>query len=91
MTVSGEVSGEIGARNHFIDFDIDSTEFSDNCEAVASAIHLGCPVARSEAQRGYGVSADSTTCESVPGCVIRMPQMMGPVAQHREGNGSIGL
>jgi len=62
MTVSGERSGEIGARNHFIDFDIDSTEFSDNCVAVASAIHLGCPVARSEAQRGYGVSADSTTC-----------------------------
>jgi hypothetical protein len=62
MTVSGEVSGEIGGRNHFIDFDIDSTEFSDNCVAVASAIHLGCPVARSEAQGGYGMSADSTTC-----------------------------
>ena len=32
MTVSGEVTGEVGGRNHFIDFDLDSTEFSDNFE-----------------------------------------------------------
>ena len=55
MTVSGEVSGEIGGRNHFTDFDLDSTEFSENFEAVASAVHQGCPVARSEAQGGYWV------------------------------------
>lgn len=49
------VSGEIGGRNHFTDFDLDSKEFSENFEAVASAVHQGCPVARSEAQGGYWV------------------------------------
>ena len=49
------VSGEIGGRNHFTDFDLDSTEFSENFEEVVSAVHHGCPVARSEAQGGYWV------------------------------------
>ncbi|MET0187737.1 MAG: cytochrome P450 [Pseudonocardia sediminis] len=49
------VSGEIGGRNHFTDFDLDSTEFSQNFDEVVSAVHQGCPVARSEAQGGYWV------------------------------------
>lgn len=49
------VSGEIGGRNHFTDFDLDSPEFSANFDEVASAVHQGCPVARSQAQGGYWV------------------------------------
>lgn len=49
------VSGEIGGRNHFTDFDLDAPEFSENFDDVASAVHQGCPVARSEAQGGYWV------------------------------------
>lgn len=49
------VSGEIGGRNHFTDFDLDSTEFSENFDTVASAVHEKCPVARSQAQGGYWV------------------------------------
>jgi len=74
MTVSGERSGEIGARNHFIDFDIDSTEFSDNCVAVASAIHLGCPVARNEAQGGYGCQRIRLLARRRPGLTDAVDQ-----------------
>lgn len=48
-------TGEIGGRNHFTDFDLDSKEFSENFDAVVSAVHQGCPVARSEVQGGYWV------------------------------------
>lgn len=48
-------AGVIGGRNHFTDFDLDSTEFSDNFDAVVDAVHAGCPVARSEALGGYWV------------------------------------
>jgi cytochrome P450 len=47
--------GEVGGRNHFTDFDLDSKEFSDNFAEVVSAVHQGCPVARSEALGGYWV------------------------------------
>ena len=49
------VSGEIGGRNHFTDFDLDSREFSENFDDVVSAVHAGCPVARSQVQGGYWV------------------------------------
>lgn len=56
MTTSEQqTTGEIGGRNHFTDFDLDSTEFSQNFDAVVSAVHQGCPVARSQAQGGYWV------------------------------------
>ncbi|HSK62106.1 MAG TPA: cytochrome P450 [Actinomycetospora sp.] len=56
MTTSERgTTGEIGGRDHFTDFDLDSKEFSENFEAVVSAVHQGCPVARSEAQGGYWV------------------------------------
>ena len=40
MTVSGEVTGEVGGRNHFIDFDLDSTEFSDNFEENPAFVYV---------------------------------------------------
>lgn len=49
------LSGEIGGRDHFTDFDLDSTEFSENFDEVVSALHHGCPIARSKAQGGYWV------------------------------------
>lgn len=52
MTVQ---SGEIGGRNHFTNFHLDSQEFSENFEAVVDAVHAGCPVARSEELGGYWV------------------------------------
>lgn len=57
MTTSNDLSrsGEIGGRNHFTDFDLDSKEFCDNFETVVSALHAKCPVARSEANGGYWV------------------------------------
>lgn len=48
-------TGEIGGRNHFTDFDLDSREFSENFDEVVSAVHAGCPIARSEVQGGYWV------------------------------------
>ena len=48
-------AGRIGGRDHFTDFDLDSTEFSENFDDVVSAVHQGCPVARSNAQGGYWV------------------------------------
>lgn len=56
MTTSERKSvGEIGGRDHFTDFDLDSREFSENFDDVVSAVHQGCPVARSQAQGGYWV------------------------------------
>lgn len=49
------VSGDIGGRNHFNDFDLDSKEFSENFESIVSALHTQCPVARSEVHGGYWV------------------------------------
>lgn len=47
--------GTVAGRNHFTDFDLDSSEFANNFDAVADAVHAGCPVARSEALGGYWV------------------------------------
>jgi cytochrome P450 len=51
----GATTGSIGGRDHFTDFDLDSAEFSDNFDEVVSAVHQGCPVARSTANGGYWV------------------------------------
>jgi cytochrome P450 len=57
--------GEVGGRNHFTDFDLDSEEFSDNFAEVVSAVHQGCPVARSEALGGYWVVSGFDDIRSV--------------------------
>jgi cytochrome P450 len=54
-TTESRAGGEVGGRDHFTDFDLDSREFSENFDAVADAVHAGCPVARSEAHGGYWV------------------------------------
>jgi cytochrome P450 len=46
-------SGEIGGRDHFNDFDLDSLEFRDNYDAVLDALLDKCPVAHSNAFGGY--------------------------------------
>ncbi|HZZ52293.1 MAG TPA: cytochrome P450 [Pseudonocardia sp.] len=51
----GAQTGEVGGRNHFTDFDLDSREFSENFDDVVSAVHEGCPVAHSKANGGYWV------------------------------------
>ncbi|HZZ52298.1 MAG TPA: cytochrome P450 [Pseudonocardia sp.] len=51
------MSGTIGGRDHFRDFDLDSPEFTEHYDEVLDALLEECPVARSEAFGGYWVVA----------------------------------
>jgi cytochrome P450 len=51
------MSGIIGGRDHFRDFDLDSPEFTEHYDEVLDALLAECPVARSEAFGGYWVVA----------------------------------
>jgi cytochrome P450 len=51
------MSGLIGGRDHFRDFDLDSPEFTEHYDEVLDALLERCPVARSETSGGYWVVA----------------------------------
>lgn len=42
-------------RDHFSDFDLDSTEFNDDYDEVLAELLEKCPVAHSKVGRGYYV------------------------------------
>lgn len=44
-----------GTRDHFTDFDLDSTEFTENYEEVLGSLVARCPVAHSNVAGGYYV------------------------------------
>lgn len=51
----GPAVGQVGGRDHFKDFDLDSREFTDNYEEVLGQLVAKCPVAHSKVAGGYWV------------------------------------
>jgi cytochrome P450 len=79
----------IGGRDHFRDFDIDSPEYNEHFDEVNNALLEQCPVARSEDGIGYyvvsrqedvrRVAQDWQTFSSTDGMYPNRPEQMPPV------------